>query len=212
MRKRASFWLPDSLSHFPMGRTLTPLKWWGFPLQLMGNKFPQVMHNVFFLMPLHENVDVSSEMWLHICFTPLGYLMLIWAVWELILRSFPLLSAGQPRAGDRPWIIQEWRQPESATGLQTNVFSYFSPGDVSALFFLQCSWSPNSWWLGGNAVSFVSAASQLFAGGRTACGGRQINWLYSWADWWCQLTVPKVGIFMLRLPGSIESSQPSLLP
>lgn len=74
----------------------------------MGNKCPRVMHKVLFLMPLHENVAVSSEMWLHICFTPLGYLMLIWAVWELILKSSPLLSASQPRAGDRPGSTMDY--------------------------------------------------------------------------------------------------------
>lgn len=34
-------------------------------------------HSQCTLMPLHENVDASSEKQLHICFTPLGYLLLI---------------------------------------------------------------------------------------------------------------------------------------
>jgi len=65
---------------------------------------------------------------------------------------------------------------------------------------------------GQDAVSCLSSASHPFAGGETARGGRQINWLYSWADLCHQLTVSKVGICLLRLPASATSSQPSPAP
>lgn len=63
--------------------------------------------------------------------TPLGYLMLIWAVWELILKPFPLLSTGQPRAGDKPGTTMDY------TGVNTARISHWL---ANKCFFLFWSW------------------------------------------------------------------------
>lgn len=100
-----------------------------------------------------------------------------------MLKSSPLLSAGptQQRDGDRPRINL------GLNGCEHNQNQILG---LQKLCFLLCSWScecPASLAgvlemqsigeLGGNALSFVSFGSQLFAGGKTACGGRQIYWL-----------------------------------
>lgn len=145
-KRERHFWVPDSLSHFPMGRTLTPCKHRRFPLQLMGNKCPWLIHSVLSLMPLRENEDVRSEKTTpHMLYSAWIFTAHIFS-WELMLKSFPLLSAGQPRDGrmetdhNPPWIIQVWTQPESDPGLQKNFDSCFRPGEANAPFLLQGSW------------------------------------------------------------------------
>lgn len=59
---------------------------------------------------------------------------------------FSLLSAGQPRAGDRPGSTMDYTGVNTARNshwLANKCFSYFGPGEVSAPFLLQCSWSTN---------------------------------------------------------------------
>lgn len=129
---------------------------------------------------------------------------------------FPTLcSPTQQRDGGRPVSTLDY------TGMNTRRIRSWA---CKNFFFLLWSWrgeclaSLAGFWgmqsageQGENAVIFLSS-SQLFAGGKTACGARQIHLLYIWADLCHQLTIPKVGICMLRLPASFKSSQPSPAP
>lgn len=81
---------------------------------------------------------------------------------------FSLLSAGQPRAGDRPGSTMDYTGVNTARNshwLANKCFSYFCPGEVSAPFLLQCSWSTNLQWAGGECSELFISSFSTFCWG-----------------------------------------------
>lgn len=125
---------------------------------------------------------------------------------------FPLLALQANAA-------EGWRQTGALFGLHRYRQNWDQPLGLPKAFFLTVVLERRVPPFSGGVQSTrewdgiaVSSTSQLFARGKSACGARRINCLYSWADWCHWGSIPKAGIHVLRLPESVRPSQPSPAP